>query len=51
MEEIDNTLDDIYGNDSVNIHGESFDKDFDDIGWNPEIVDDSNEEAAKLYGL
>lgn len=48
---MEDNLDYIYGDDTIDIHGETFDKDFDDVGWEPEVVDDSNEEAAELYGL
>lgn len=41
----------IYVDNEIGIHGEVFDKDFDDVGWEPEVVDDSDDEAAKLYGL
>lgn len=41
----------IYVDNEIGIHGEVFDKDFDDVGWEPEVVDDSDNEAAKLYGL
>lgn len=34
----------------VEIHGEVFDKDFDDVGWDPIEVDDGDEEAAIKYG-
>lgn len=44
-------IDFIYGEDSVNIHAETFDKDFDEVGWEPEVEDDSDAEAAELYGL
>lgn len=48
---MEDNLDYIYGDDTIDIHGETFDKDFDDVGWGPEVVDDSDEEAAELYGL
>lgn len=35
---------------TIQIHGEVFDKDFDDAGWDPVEVDDSNEEAAHEFG-
>lgn len=34
----------------VDIHSEVFDKDFDDVGWEPEVADDSDEESQELYG-
>lgn len=48
---MEDNLDYIYGDDTIDIHGETFDKDFDNVGWEPEVKDDSNEEAAELYGL
>lgn len=48
---MEDNLNYIYGDDTIDIHGETFDKDFDDVGWEPEVVDDSDEEAAELYGL
>ena len=48
---MEDNLDYIYGDDTIDIHSETFDKDFDDVGWEPEVVDDSDEEAAELYGL
>lgn len=41
--------DNIYEKDTIEIHGEVLDKDFDEVGWEPEVDDDSNEEAAELY--
>lgn len=35
---------------SVFIHSEVFDKDFDEVGWDPIKVDDSDAEAAELFG-
>jgi len=46
-------IDDINGDyidDSIEIHGEVFAQDFDDAGWEPIEVDDSDEEAAQLFG-
>lgn len=40
----------IYADESIEIHIEVFDKDFDDVAWEPEVVDDSDEEAAELFG-
>lgn len=34
---------------SINIHQECFDKDFDEVGWEPEVIDDSDKEMAKLF--
>lgn len=35
---------------TIDIHGEVFDKDFDDVGWEPEVIDDTDEESQELYG-
>lgn len=35
---------------TIQIHGEVFDKDFDNVGWEPVEIDDSNEEAAHEFG-
>lgn len=36
---------------SVEIHSEVFDKDFDDVGWEPEIIDDDiDEDFANMIG-
>lgn len=48
---MEDNFDYIYGNDSIDIHSETFDKDFDDVGWELEVEDDSDAEAAELYGL
>lgn len=32
------------------INSELFDNDLDDIGWEPEIPDDSDKESAELFG-
>lgn len=44
----DNTPD--YVDNSIEIHGEVLDKDFDDVGWDPIEIDDSDEDAAREYG-
>lgn len=41
----------IYSDNTIDISSESFTKDFDDIDWNPKTEDDSDEEAAELYGF
>lgn len=41
---------DKYEDDDIEINEAAFDKDFDEIGWDPEVIDDSDEEAAELYG-
>ena len=48
MENI-NDLNSIYGGDTIDIHGEVFDKDFDEVGFNPVEEDDSDADAAELY--
>lgn len=44
------SLDGIYSDNTVDINDRAFNTDFDDIGWEPKVEDDSDEEAAKLYG-
>lgn len=44
-------MEDIYNNDTIDIHAETFDKDFDDVGFDPIEVDDSDVDAAELYGI
>lgn len=39
-----------YVDNSIEIHGEVLDKDFDDVGWDPVEIDDSDEDAACEYG-
>lgn len=39
-----------YIDNEIGIHGEVFNKDFDDVAWDPEVVDDSDNEAAELFG-
>ncbi len=41
---------DCYSDDSIQIHGEVFDKDFDDVGWDPIEEDDSDSDAADMFG-
>lgn len=41
---------DDYSDDSLQIHSEVFDKDFDDVGYEPIEFDDSDEEAANMFG-
>lgn len=48
---MDDNLDYIYGDDTIDIHEETFDTDFDDVNWDGDVEDDSDEEAAMLYGL
>lgn len=40
----------MYVEDDISIHIESFDKDFDDIDFDPHVVDDSDDEAAETFG-
>lgn len=51
---IDNNVDiiksSIYDDESIDIHAETFDKDFDDVGWEPEVIDDSDDDSANLFG-
>lgn len=42
--------DDKYVEQTIQIHGEVFDKDFDDAGWEPVEIDESDEEAAHEFG-
>ena len=44
-------MEDIYGDDTIDIHAEIFDKDFDEVGFDPIEEDDSDSEAAELYGF
>lgn len=41
---------DCYSDDSIQIHCEVFDKDFDDVGWDPIEEDDSDSDAADMFG-
>lgn len=46
-------IDDITGDyvdDAIEIHGEVLNNDFDEAGWDPIEIDDSDEEAAELFG-
>ena len=43
-------FDDNYNDDSMEIVTECFSNDFDEVGWDPIEIDDSNEEAKELYG-
>lgn len=43
-------MDEIYDDYTIDIHAETFDKDFDEVGWEPVSVDDCDIEAAELYG-
>lgn len=35
---------------SIDIHSEVFDKDFDEVGFEPVEIDDSDEELARTFG-
>ena len=41
---------DCYSDDSIQIHGEVFDKDLDEVNYEPIEVDDSDEESAEIFG-
>lgn len=43
-------MEDIYENDLVEIYAETFDTDFDYVGFDPIKVDDSDDDAAELFG-
>ena len=45
----DNDINSLYGDDTINIHEEVFDKDFDEVGFDPIEEDDSDDDAAELY--
>lgn len=42
-------LDDFYDEQGTEIFEELFEKDFDEVGFDPEYEDDSDEDAAKMY--
>lgn len=46
-----NNEENIYDDNLIDIQSETFEKDFDDVAWEPEVIDDSDEEAAELYGF
>lgn len=33
------------------INAELFDTDLDEIGWEPEVIDDSDSEAEEMFGI
>ena len=43
-------MEDIYGDNSIDIHSECFDTDFDDVGWDPEVVDELSLIRERLGG-
>jgi len=40
----------IYEDDTIDIHGEVFDKDFDNVKYEPDVIDDSDEQEREKYG-
>lgn len=40
----------IYEDETIDIHGEVFDKDFDNVKYEPDVVDDSDKEQEEKYG-
>lgn len=34
----------------VNIDSSLYDKDLDEVGWEPEVIDDSDKESANKFG-
>lgn len=44
-------IESIYSDNAIDIDNRAFDRDFDDIEWDPIVVDDSDEEASELYGF
>ena len=39
-----------YKDDTIDIHGEVFDKDFDNVKYEPDVIDDSDEQEREKYG-
>lgn len=35
---------------TLDIHSETFDKDLDEVGWDPIKIDDSDNESKELFG-
>lgn len=50
MESNNNEIDSLYGGVTTDIHSEVFNTDFDDVAFDPVEEDDSDAEAAELYG-
>lgn len=50
MESNNNEIDSLYGGVTTDIHSEVFNTDFDDVAFDPIEEDDSDAEAAELYG-
>ena len=40
----------IYNEDTIDIHGEVFDRDFDNVKYEPDVIDDSDKEQEEKYG-
>lgn len=40
----------MYENDELNISSDAFNQDFDEIGFEPVEVDDTDDEAAEFFG-
>ena len=40
----------IYEDDTIDIHGEVFDKDFDNVKYELDVIDDSDEQEREKYG-
>lgn len=40
----------IYNEDTIDIHSEVFDKDFDNVKYEPDVIDDSDEQEREKYG-
>lgn len=50
-DDYENNQDDYLEDDGIEIFSDAFDKDFDEIAFDPEIDDDSDEAEAERYGL
>ena len=42
--------DDYMDIEGIDIHSELLDNDFDNVGWEPEIVDDSSDDEDDIFG-
>ena len=40
----------IYEDDTIDIYEEVFDKDFDNVKYEPDVIDDSDEQEREKYG-
>ena len=36
---------------SVEINSSIYDRDLDEVGWDPEVIDDSDNESADIFGF